>query len=183
MLRSLSVLALIAALAGAAPSAAAQGSEDSVPPVTNPVTVSAMIRNAGYSVSAEEAAYLDADEQLTDQFVRAMLTAELHAATINDDYSRQLVLAELRRVVALDPAAGTPPAPPTLAELNRVSLARRTAIRQTARQWIEGLNANDPNWGARGSDAYGAARVAESDWYNLLRQIFTARPPAGPGPQ
>ena len=63
-----------------------------------------MLRNAGYTVSADEATYLDADEQATDQFVRAMLTTELHAPTINDDYSRQLVIAgqELLRIASVD---------------------------------------------------------------------------------
>src|SRR5689334_11770494 len=114
------------------PVAAQEGSDEAVPPVTPPVSLSAMIRNAGYTLSAEEADYLDADEQATDQFVRAMLTTELHAPTINDDYSRQVVLAELRRVAALDPNGVSVAAPATLAELNRLAVARRTAIRQTA---------------------------------------------------
>jgi len=145
--------------------------------------MSAMIRNAGYQISDEEAAYLDADEQATDQFVRAMLTTELQAPTINDDYSRQTVIAELQRVAALDPAAVSTPPPPTLTELNRIAVTRRTAMRDTAQQWLAGLNANDPNWVARGSDAYGAARSAENEWYTLLRQIFTTRALVGPGQQ
>jgi hypothetical protein len=138
-----------------------------------------MIRNAGYTLSAEEAAYLDADEEATDQFVRAMLTTELHAPTINEDYSRQVVLSELRRVAALDPNAVTVAAPATLAELNRLAVARRTAIRQTAQAWLDALAANDPNWVNRGSEAYGAARQAESSWYETMRQIFTSRPLVG----
>jgi hypothetical protein len=180
MLRNLQIVVLLLTLAGGASTAAAQQGEDAVPPATAPTSMSAMIRNAGYPISAEEAAYLDADEEATDQFVRAMLTAELQAPTINDEFSRQTVLAELQRVAALDPGAVSMPAPAALAELNRLAVTRRTAMRQTAQQWLEGLNANDPNWVARGSEAYGAARLAENDWYNLIRQIITARPQSAP---
>jgi hypothetical protein len=173
-------VAIALVLAAGASAARAQQDDNSVPAATAPTSMSAMLRNAGYTVSADEATYLDADEQATDQFVRAMLTAELHAPTINDEYSRQLVLAELQRVAALDPGPVAVAVPGPLAELNRLAVARRAAIRDTAQRWLDGLNANDPTWVSRGSDAYGAARQAEADWYAAMRQVFLGRPAASP---
>jgi hypothetical protein len=180
MQKTLRAVAIAVAMAASVSAANAQQDDGSVPAATAPTAMSTMLRNAGYTVSADEATYLDADEQATDQFVRAMLTTELHAPTINDDYSRQLVIAELRRVAALDPGAVTVAAPGPLAELNRLAVVRRAAIRETAQKWLEGLSTNDPNWVARGSDAYGVARQAEVDWYAAMRQIFVGRP-AAPG--
>ena len=181
MQKILRAIAIAVAMAASVSAASAQQDDGTVPAATAPTSMSAMLRNAGYTVSADEAAYLDADEQATDQFVRAMLTTELHAPTITDDYSRQIVLAELQRVAALDPGAVAVAAPGPLAELNRIAVLRRTAIRDTARRWLEGLNANDPSWVARGSDAYGLARQAEADWYAAMRQVFVGRP-ATPAP-
>ena len=181
MQKILRAVAIAVALAASVSAASAQQDDGTVPAATAPTAMSAMLRNAGYTVSTDEAAYLDADEQATDQFVRAMLTTELHAPTINDDYSRQLVISELQRVAALDPGAVAVAAPAPLAELNRLAVARRTAIRDTAQRWLDGLSANDPNWVSRGSDAYGAARQAEVDWYAVMRQIFVGRP-AAPAP-
>ena len=177
MLRAPHALALaLVLLATASPVAAQQGDDEAVPPATGPLPMSAMLRNAGYAVSPEEATYLDADEQVMERFVTPLLTIELHAAFVNDDYSRQIVLAELRRIVALDPAATTVSPPPSLAELHRLALARRTAIRQAAQQWLEGLEASDPAWVTRGAESYGTARQAEADWYAALRQRLSGAP-------
>jgi hypothetical protein len=137
------------------------------------------LRAAGFTISGDEAAYLDADEQLTDQFVAPMLTVELHAPYVNDEFSRQVVLVQLRQVAALDPNGANLQAPPTLAELQRIAVARRTALRQAAQQWLAALQANDPNWVMAGADAYGAARQGEVDWYAALRQRLSGQAPGG----
>jgi len=169
------ILALSLMMLTAVPTAAQQGGDEAVPPVTAPIPISQMLRNAGYTISADEGAFLDADERLTDQFVTPVLTVELQAPFANDEFSRQVILSELRKVVALDPAASTAP-PAALSELARISVVRRSAIRQAAQGWLAGLEANDPSWVTRGSDAYGTARQAEVDWYAALRQRLGGAP-------
>jgi hypothetical protein len=163
----------IGAVGGTQLVAAAQGSDESVPPVTAPMTLSEMLRQAGHRIANEEAAYLDADAELTDQFVRPVLTVDLFAASVVDDRSRELVLTALRQIVAMDPSARRVAPPPTLQELDRLALARRTAAQQAARRWIEGLEANDPAWLARGTEALGAANRAEAEWYVALQQYLS----------
>ncbi|HLH26504.1 MAG TPA: hypothetical protein VK066_28620 [Chloroflexota bacterium] len=181
MRRAVTMLLLAVALLAVAPPLAAQEEGDeAVPPATPPQPLSAQIRAAGYNVTDQEAAYLDADAQFTDQFVAPMLTVELHAPYINDDFSRQVVLAELQQVANLDPNGNTVQPPPTLVDLDRIQVARRTAIRQAAQQWLAALQANDPNWVMAGSDAYGAARQSESDWYAALRQRLAGAPAGAP---
>jgi hypothetical protein len=164
------ILTLASVLLTAAPAVAVQQSDETVPPATAPQPLSVQIRAAGFNVSDEEAAYLDADAQLTDQFIAPMLTVELHAATISDEFSRQVILAQLQQVTRLDPNASSVQVPASLAELQRIQVARRTSIRQAAQQWLTAVQANDPNWVTAGADAYGAARQGEVDWYAALRQ-------------
>jgi hypothetical protein len=175
MLRRGYLLALSLLILTAFPASAQQGGDETVPPVTAPIPISQMLRNAGYNLSADEGTFLDADERLTDQFVTPVLTVELQAPFANDEFSRQVILAELRKVVALDPGAAAP-APASLSEVARISVLRRTAIRQAAQGWLAGLEANDPSWVVRGSDAYGTARQAEVDWYAALRQRLGGTP-------
>jgi hypothetical protein len=178
MRRLLTILPLAIALLAAAAPLAAQQSDEAVPPATAPQPLSAQIRAAGFNLTDEEAAYLDADAQLTDQFVAPMLTVELHAPNIADDFSRQVILAQLQQVTTLNPDGNTAQPPASMAELQRIQVARRTAIRQAAQQWLSALQANDPNWVMAGSEAYGAARQGEVDWYTALRQRL-AGPSAG----
>jgi hypothetical protein len=178
MRRHLTILTLALAVLAAAPPVAAQQSDETVPPATAPQPLSAQIRAAGFNVTDEEAAYLDADAQFTDQFVAPMMTVELHAPNVADDFSRQVILAQLQQVAGLDPNGGTTQAPASMAELQRIQVARRTAIRQAAQQWLGALQGNDPNWVMAGSEAYGAARQGEVDWYAALRQRLSG-PPAG----
>lgn len=179
MRRALTIMTLaVALLAVAPPLAAQQGGDEAVPPATAPQPLSVQIRAAGFNVTDPEAAYLDADAQFTDQFVAPMLTVELHAPYVSDDFSRQVILAQLQQVVNLNPNGNTVPPPASLAELERIQAARRASIRQASQQWLGALQANDPNWVLAGSDAYGAARQAEADWYAALRQRL-AGPSAG----
>jgi hypothetical protein len=135
------------------------------------MTLSEMIRNAGHTLSNEVAAYLDADAAHTEKFVQPVLTVDLFAASLVDERSRQIVLTALRQVVALDPGTVSPP-PPGLADLDRLAVARRTAAQQAARNWIQGLDGNDPGWLFRGSEALGLANQAEGEWYVLLNQFL-----------
>jgi hypothetical protein len=181
MTRLLGVLTLLVLLlAGVAPVAALQESEETVPPATAPMPLSTMLRNAGYTLSDAEARYLDADEQLTDQFVAPILTVELHAAFASDEFSRQVMMSQLRQVMALDPNSNAVPAPPSLGELERIAVARRAALRRAAEQWLSGLDASDPAWVNRGAEAYGAARQGEADWLTALRQRLTGAPAGAP---
>jgi hypothetical protein len=169
--QALAIILLAFAVLAAAPRVAAQQEGDeAVPPATAPQPLSVQIRAAGFTVTDQEAAYLDADAQFTDQFVAPMLTVELHAPFVSDDFSHQVVLSQLQQVANLDPNGNTVQPPPSLAELERIQAARRASIRQAAQQWLAALQANDPNWVMAGSDAYGAARQGEADWYAALRQ-------------
>ena len=179
MRRSLTILMAAIALLAAAPPLAAQQEEEAVPPATAPQPLSAQIRAAGFNLTDEEAAYLDADAQFTDQFVAPMMTVELHAPYAADDFSRQVIISQLQQVARLDPTAATARPPASLAELDRLQVARRTAIRQAAQQWLNALQANDANWVMAGSDAYGAARQGEADWYAALRQRLSGPSAAG----
>ena len=175
MLRRAYLLALSLLMLTSVPASALQGGDEAVPPVTAPIPISQMLRNAGYTISADEGTFLDADERLTDQFVTPVLTVELQAPFANDEFSRQVIMSELRKIVALDPgAAGTAPA--SLSEVARLSVVRRSAIRQAAQGWLTGLESNDPSWVVRGSDAYTTARQAEADWYSALRQRLGGSP-------
>ncbi len=72
------------------------------------------------------------------------------------------------------------PAPASMADLQRIAVARRTALRQAAQQWLAVLQSNDPNWVAQGADAYATAQQGEADWYAALRQQLVgsaAQPP------
>jgi hypothetical protein len=180
MRRALTIFTLaIVLLAAAPPLAAQQGSDEAVPPATAPQPLSAQIRAAGYNVTDEEAAYLDADAQFTDQFVAPMLTVELHAPYASDEFSRQVILNQLQQVANLDPNGNSVQPPASLAELQRIQAARRAAIRQAAQQWLAALQANDPNWVMAGAEAYGAARQGEADWYAALRQRLAGSPASG----
>ena len=181
MVRALVWLLFTLIILEAAPtSAATQDGDEAVPPVMPPMPISAMLRNAGYTLTDDEARYLDADEQVTDRFVAPILTVELHAQFVNDEFSRQVVLNQLRQLTALDPAATTVAPPASLAELHRVAVARRMALRSAAQQWLAGLEANDPTWVTRGAEAYGAARQGEADWFATLRQRLIGAPAAAP---
>ncbi|HZS02976.1 MAG TPA: hypothetical protein VFE37_29975 [Chloroflexota bacterium] len=180
MRRALTIFSLAMALLAAAPPLAAfQGSDEQVPPATAPQPLSAQIRAAGFNITDQEAAYLDADAQFTDQFVAPMMTVELHAPYVSDEFSRQVILNQLQQVANLDPNGNTVPPPPSMTELERIQAARRAAIRQAAQQWLAALQANDPNWVMAGSDAYGTARQGEADWYAALRQRLAG--PSGGG--
>ena len=167
-------------LAGAGPAAGQQEGEEVVPPVMPPMPLSAMLRNAGYTLTDAEARYLDADEQLTDQFVAPILTVELHAQFAADEFSRQVMISQLRQVTALDPGANTVPAPASMGEIERIAVTRRAALRRAAEQWLGGLEANDPAWVNRGVEAYGTARQGEADWLAALRQRLTGAPAGTP---
>lgn len=165
------------------PAAAPQGSDEAVPPATAPQPFSASVRSAGFNLTDAEAAYLDADADYTDKFVSPILTVELHAPTYTDEFSRQVILTQLQQVAALDPNGNSVQPPLTMAELQRIAVARRTAIRQAAQQWLTALQANDPNWVQAGADSYGQARQSEVDWYAALRQRLTGgAAPAQPAP-
>ncbi|MBX5491091.1 MAG: hypothetical protein IRZ14_08020 [Chloroflexi bacterium] len=147
-------------------------------------SISQVIRNAGYSLTPEEAAYLDADEQLTDRFVNAVITADLAVDTVNEPAVRQLLMDQLREVTQLDPASLSVQPPPSLQPLHQLGQLRREALQRTARAWLTGLEENDPFWINRGMDAYTQARQAEADWYAALRQRLiatAAAPAAAPG--
>ena len=167
----------------AAPTVWAQeAAEEAGVAVTGTITASQMIRNAGYNLTNEEAAYLDADERVMERFLTALLAVDYQSNLVNEPAIRQVVLEQLRQLVSLN-AAETPVAPPASMEaLHRVAQARRTATQQAARAWLEGLEANDPNWVLRGSDAYGRARQGEADWYSALRERLLAQGAAPSAP-
>lgn len=180
MRRALTIVTCaLALLAAAPPLAAQQTSDEAVPPATAPQPFSAQVRSAGFNITDPEAAYLDADAQFTDQFVTPILTVELHAPTAHDEFSRQVILTQLQQVAGLDPNGNSVQPPLTMAELQRIAVARRAAIRQAAQQWLGALQANDPNWVQAGADSYATARQGEVDWYAALRQRLAGSAAAG----
>ena len=57
MQKTLRAVAIAVAMAASVSAASAQQDDGTVPAATAPTSMSAMLRNAGYTVSADEAAY------------------------------------------------------------------------------------------------------------------------------
>src|SRR5215210_7887028 len=106
------------------------------------VPISQIIRQAGYALSDAEAAYLDAEQQLQAQYLAPMLQVMALAggpeAGMPGDATQAGIVAELQKVVALDPSAA-PEAPATLQRLRELAVLQRVGLRRVAEQWLEGL--------------------------------------------
>ena len=125
-------LAVFASLAG--PWAPARAQQTSSDPAQGIMPMSQFLQQAGFSLDAAEAAYLDADQDVQIQYVGPLFTVFNLAGPeggLPDSATREQIVAALQKVIALDPTAA-PQAPPTLARLRELAVEQRTALRRAA---------------------------------------------------
>jgi hypothetical protein len=167
---------LLAGLAWGVLAAPAAGQDD-VPAAGPPLSLSGRLLAQGHPVSPAEAVYLDADEQVTEQYVRLLVVVqELSRMPPSTEGWRPALLANLQAMAALDPAKA-PVAPP--AELDAVhaeAVAYRGHLGRAAGAWQAALRADDPAWLQRGTDEYAAAEAARLAWYQALWVYYTGEP-------
>jgi len=167
-------LAVFASLAGPwAPVRAQQTSSD---PAQGIMPMSQFLQQAGFSLDAAEAAYLDADQDVQIQYVGPLFTVFNLAGPeggLPDSATREQIVAALQKVIALDPTAA-PQAPPTLARLRELAVEQRTALRRAASGWLSALQAGDEDWRQRGADDFVAAQQSLGAWN---QEMFTRYPP------
>jgi hypothetical protein len=140
------------------------------------VPMSQFLQQAGFSLSAAEAAYLDADQQTQVQWVTPLFEVFSLAGpegALPDDATQARVVAELQKIVALDPSA-SPEAPPTLQRLRELAVEQRVALRRAAQSWLSALQAGDAEWRLRGADDFVAAQQSLAAWN---QEMFTRYPP------
>ena len=147
------------------------------------VPISQIIRQAGYTLSDAEAAYLDAEQQLQAQYLAPMLQVMALAggpeAGMPGDATQAGIVAELQKVVALDPSAA-PEAPATLQRLRELAVLQRVGLRRVAEQWLEALQGGDPDWRTRGASDFPAAQQSLADWQQELASRYPPPAPAQP---
>ena len=136
--------------------------------------ISQLIRDAGHSLTDAEAAYLDADQQVGGQYVALLFQVVTLAGPdpgVPDAATQANVVAELQRLLALDPAA-SPQAPPSLQALRELVVEQRAGIRRAAARWLEALQAGDPDWRLRGNDELAAAQQSLVSWQQELASRY-----------
>src|SRR5262249_639655 len=125
----------------------------------SPMPISQIIRQAGYTLTDAEASYLDGEQQLQSQYVLPLtqvMTLAGAGSGVPEGATREVMVGELQRLTAMDPNA-SPSAPESLQALRELAVRQRAAIRRAASLWLEGLQAGDPEWRARGGDAFAEA--------------------------
>jgi len=157
-----------------------------MPPPGDPsqgmVPISQIIRQAGYTLSDAEAAYLDAEQRVQGQYLTPLFQVVTLAGTegIPSDATRANILTELQKVTSLDPNAA-PEAPASLQRLRELAIEQRGAIRAVAQQWLNALQAGDPDWRTRGASDFMAAQQSLSDWQQELASRYPPpEPPVQP---
>jgi hypothetical protein len=171
----LAILSLTSLLFLGSPAARAQ-TADAPPAITS---LSQLLRAVGYDLSAAETAFFDADEQVQAAFAQSLAYVELLSAVDpaqrNDEWRQELV-ATLTRIVSLDPTA-SPQAPAHLERLRELAIAQRTHFWRAARQWLDAVQADDPDWVQRGVDEYRAGLQQMANWHQELLARYP--PPQG----
>ena len=158
---------------GAAPAVA----QSEVPTAGPPLSLSGRLQAQGHSVTPAEATYLDADEQVTEQYVRLLVVVqEIAGMPPSAAGWRQALETYLGAMADLDPTQAPVPPPDTLRTLHAQVVAYREALGTAARQWLAAVRAGNPAWVARGNDAYAAAERARFDWHQALREHYTGEP-------
>ncbi|HZU05817.1 MAG TPA: hypothetical protein VFB73_07585 [Chloroflexota bacterium] len=172
MLGAVGLLVVSAVTAGAQ-------AESPTPTITS---FSQYLRAIGHNLSPDEAAFFDADEPIQAAFTQPLVHLDLLVQVSpeqRNDQWRQAVLSELTRLVALDPS-NAPPAPPRLQRLRELGIAQRTHVWRAARQWLEALEQDDPDWLERGGDEFRAARERMAEWQRELLSIYPYPQPSQP---
>jgi hypothetical protein len=174
------VVALLAATLVAQPTAWASGQYQGAETATiTTVSPSQLIRQAGYTLTDAEAAYLDADQPIGQQYSTALLQVMALGgpnAGLPDSTLQPAVEAVLQRLAALDPSA-TPDAPDSLQRVRTLAVEQRQATQRAATAWLAALQAGDPNWWQAGADDLAAANLALQNWQQELAARYP--PPQG----
>jgi hypothetical protein len=167
-------LAVFASLAGPwAPVRAQQATSDAPQGV---MPMSQFLQQAGFSLDAAEATFLDADQDVQIQFVGPLFEVFSLAggeSGLPDSATQAQIVAALQKVIALDPNAA-PQAPPALARLRELAVEQRSALRRAATGWLSALQAGDEEWRQRGADDFVAAQQSLGAWN---QEMFTRYPP------
>jgi hypothetical protein len=171
------VVALLAALGAGLLAAMPAAGQDEVPPAGPPLSLSGRLLAQGHAVTPAEALYLDADEQVTEQYVRLLVVVqELSRMLPTTEGWRPALLANLRAMAALDPAQAPVPPPEGLSDVHAASVAYREHLGVAAAEWLAAVQAEDPTWLLRGNDEYAAAERARLVWYQALWEHYTGEP-------
>lgn len=154
---------------------------DEVPPAGPAVPMSARLHAQGYDVAAPEAAYLDADEQVTEAYLRPLTMVQVLMATPpSRPCWAEVMTLYLEMLERLDPAWAPVPPPADLQGVHAAAVAYRAHLGAAARAWLGGVRADDPAWLTRGQADYAAAERARRAWYAALWEHYAGEPPPGP---
>jgi hypothetical protein len=181
MLRLSLAAALLGALVLLVAGAPAAASQEEVPAAGPPLSLSQRLAAQGHAVAPAEAEYLDADEQVTEEFVRLLAYVQMMMGIPpNTEGWRETMVNFLEPMVLLDPER-TPVAPPApLAAVHAGAVAYRAHLSAAALEWLNGVEAGDPAWLQRGLSEYGAAEQARLAWHKALYERYTGEPAPGP---
>jgi hypothetical protein len=173
------IIALFAATLIGLPPAWAGALDQGAEVTITTLSPSQLIRQAGYALTDAEAAYLDADQSIGQEYSTALLQVMALGgpnAGLPDGTMRPAIEAVLQRLSGLDPAA-TPEAPASLERLRSLAVEQRQATQRAARAWLAALQAGDPGWWQAGAGELAAANQALQNW----QQEFAGRypPPQG----
>jgi len=188
---------LLFLLLGWRTAALAAAQEETVPPAGPPLSVSARLLAQGHPVQPAEAVYLDADEQVTERYIGLLVVVDFLAsmfpnaaawksATAADlmppdaDDWKSAMVACLQALAALNPGETPVPPPAGLMAVHGDSVAYREHLAAAAREWLAGVEADDPAWRERGLGEYGEAERARLAWYKELWEHYTGQPAPGP---
>lgn len=168
-------LAVFASLSGPwAPVRAQQAAPD---PAQGIMPMSQFLQQAGFTLDAAEATYLDADQDVQIQYIGPLFEvfslAGAEESGLPDSATQEKIVAALQKVVALDPNAA-PQAPSSLARLRELAVEQRAALRRAAAGWLGALQAGDEDWRQRGADDFVAAQQSLGAWN---QEMFTRYPP------
>ena len=173
------IVALFAALLIGQPTAWASAERQGTEVSITTLSPSELVRQAGYALSDAEAAYLDADQPIGQQYNTALLQVMALGgpnAGLPDSAMQPAVEAVLQRLSALEPAAA-PEAPASLQRLRTLAVEQRQATQRAANAWLAALRAGDPTWWQAGASDLAVANQALQDWQQELATRYP--PPQG----
>src|SRR3954447_16041223 len=135
-MRKLSIVVALLAATLVGPAAVWAGSQNQGGDGATVTTLgpSEMIRQAGYTLTDAEAAYLDADQPIGQQYSTALLQLVALGgpnAGLPDSAAQPALVAVLQPVLALAPAP-PPEAPASLQPLRALAVEQRAATRRAA---------------------------------------------------
>ncbi|HLH23955.1 MAG TPA: hypothetical protein VK066_15635 [Chloroflexota bacterium] len=151
--------------------------QDDVPAAGPPLSLSGRLRAQGHDVAPDEAVYLDADEEVTEQYVRLLVVVQdLSQMLPTTEGWRPALIANLQAMAQLEPTLAPVPPPEGLRDVHAQSVAYREHLGKAADAWLAAVQADDPTWLLRGTDEYAAAEQARLAWYQALYEYYTGEP-------